>query len=269
MADNDKYGILEKARGHAGKITWTVGPIIGFLILWEVVVRILSLGYLMPVPSAVIVELARSFTVPMGGNTIQAHAYYSFMRIIIGYSTAVVAGILFGVMIGLSPLLRAIFRPLFELIRPIPTVAWIPLAILWFGVDEMAKYFIVFYGAFANVALSVYSGIQSIDPILVGAAKMLGCTDRQVTYKIILPSAVPYIFAGMQVGLSAGTMSVVVAEMIRSTEGLGWIIFAGQQNADMVQVLTGMVALAVFGLLLAMILRSVERKMCAWSVRNT
>ncbi len=269
MANDDRYGILAKARGHAGSVLWTVGPIVGFLIFWELAVRILGIGYLMPVPSAVLAELLRSFTTPMGGKTIQAHAYYSFMRILIGYSAAVASGILFGVMIGLSPWFRAIFRPLFELIRPIPTVAWIPLAILWFGVDEMAKYFIVFYGAFANVALSVYSGIQSTDPVLVGAAKMLGCTDRQVTWRVILPSAIPYIFAGMQVGLSAGTMSVVVAEMIRSTEGLGWIIFAGQQNADMVQVLTGMVALALFGLLLAMILRRVERKMCAWSVRNT
>jgi ABC-type nitrate/sulfonate/bicarbonate transport system permease component len=187
----------------------------------------------------------------------------------VGYGAAAVTGIIFGVSLGLSKLFRAMFRPLFELIRPIPTVAWIPISILWFGVDEMSKYFIVFYGAFANVALSVYMGIQQVDPVLIGAAKMLGCSDQQVTLKVVLPSSIPYIFSGMQVALSASIMSVVVAEMINSNEGIGWNIHAGQQTADMTQVLTGMVALAVFGLLMAAILRQIERKMCAWTIRNT
>lgn len=264
-----KNSLLEKFGKSAGDIAWVVGSIAGFLVLWQLSVSFTAIGTLMPGPVAVAATLFRSFTEPLGGNTMQEHAYYSFMRVIVGYGAAVVLGITSGVLMGLSKWFRAFFRPLFEMIRPIPTVAWIPLAILWFGVDEMSKYFIVFYGAFANVALSVYQGILSVDPVLIGAARMLGCSERQVTFKIMLPACVPYIFAGMQVGLSAGIMSVVVAEMIKSTEGIGWIIHAGQQNADMTQVLSGMVALALFGLLLATILRRIERKMCAWSIRNT
>ncbi|MDR1520411.1 MAG: ABC transporter permease [Planctomycetota bacterium] len=264
-----KNSLFRKLGKSAGDIAWVVGSIGGFLLLWQLSVSFTVIGTLMPGPFAVAATLMRSFAVPLGGHTIQEHAYYSFMRVIIGYGTAVALGISFGVGAGLSRWFRALFRPLFEMIRPIPTVAWIPLAILWFGVDEMSKYFIVFYGAFANVALSVYQGILGVDPVLIGAARMLGCSERQVTFKVMLPACIPYIFAGMQVGLSAGIMSVVVAEMIKSTEGIGWIIHAGQQNADMTQVLSGMVALALFGLLLATILRRVERKMCAWSVRNT
>jgi NitT/TauT family transport system permease protein/sulfonate transport system permease protein len=263
---NKTANLIGKKTMH---VVWTIIPITGFLIVWQLAALFTGIGRLMPGPIQVIESLFISFVEPLGPYTIQMHALYSLKRVMAGYGTAVITGIIFGVSLGLSKMFRALFRPLFELIRPIPTVAWIPISILWFGVDEMSKYFIVFYGAFANVALSVYMGIQRVDPVLVGAAKMLGCSDRQVTLKIVLPSCIPYIFSGMQVALSASIMSVVVAEMINSYEGIGWNIHAGQQSANMTQVLTGMVALAVFGLLMAAILRQVERKMCAWNTRNT
>lgn len=248
---------------------WATGAILGFLLFWQFMVTVTTLGRLLPSPLQVMDMLIRSLTTPIGPYTIQYHALFSLKRVMAGYSAAVILGIAAGIGMGLSRTFRAIFRPLFELIRPIPTVAWIPLAILWFGVDEMSKYFIVFYGAFANVVLSVFDGIQSVDPVLAGAAKMLGCTDRQVIFKVVLPSCIPYIFSGMQVALSAGICSVVVAEMIKSTEGVGWIIHAGQQVANMTQVLTGMAGMSLFGILLSSILSIVERKACAWNTRNT
>ncbi len=250
-------------------LMWTVGSILGFLVVWQVLVMVTPVGRLLPSPLQVAEMLIQSFQEPIGPMTIQNHALYSLKRIMVGYGVAVGLGIVAGIGMGLSKTFRAIFRPLFELIRPIPTVAWIPLAILWFGVDEMSKYFIVFYGAFANVVLSVYDGIQSVDPVLVGAARMLGCTERQVTVKVVLPSCIPYIFSGMQVALSASICSVVVAEMIKSTEGVGWIIHAGQQVANMTQVLTGMAGMSLFGIVLASILSMIERKACAWNIRNT
>jgi NitT/TauT family transport system permease protein/sulfonate transport system permease protein len=260
--------IITLIKRNTSHILWNLLPILAFLLVWELATIFTGIGRLMPGPVKIIQALFKSFVTPLGPYTIQVHALFSIKRIMIGYGVAVFTGIAFGVGIGLSRLFRALFRPIFELIRPIPTVAWIPISILWFGIDEMSKYFIVFYGAFANVALSVYMGIQRVDPVLVGAAKMLGCSDRQVTLKVVLPSTVPYIFSGIQVALSAGIMSVVVAEMINSYEGIGWNIHAGQQVADMTQVLTGMVALAVLGLLMAVILRQIERKMCAWNTRN-
>ncbi len=259
---------LKSVAGKVADFMWAVGSILGFLAIWQLLVMVTPLGRLLPSPLQVTGMLFRSVKTPIGPLTIQMHAFYSLKRIMVGYSVAVVSGITIGIGMGLSRTFRAIFRPLFELIRPIPTVAWIPLAILWFGVDEMSKYFIVFYGAFANVVLSVYDGIQSVDPVLVGAARMLGCTERQIIYKVVLPSCVPYIFSGMQVALSAGICSVVVAEMIKSTEGVGWIIHAGQQVANMTQVLTGMAGMSLFGVLLAAVLTMIERKACAWNTRD-
>ena len=263
--ENKTTKIIGKVLSH---IAWNIIPILCFLMILELATVFTRIGHLMPGPIKVFLSLLNSFVKPLGPYTLQVHALFSLKRIMVGYGTAVVTGIIFGVSIGLSKLFRAIFRPIFELIRPIPTVAWIPISILWFGIDEMSKYFIVFYGAFANVALSVYLGIQRVDPVLAGAAKMLGCSDRQVTFKVVIPSTIPYIFSGMQVALSAGIMSVVVAEMINSYEGIGWNIQAGQQNANMTQVLTGMVALALLGLLMAAILRQIEKKLCKWNERS-
>ena len=266
MTENKLFkSIKARFSGAAGSIF----AIFCFLAVWHLAVVLTPIGKLMPSPVKVAESLVNSFVNPIGPHTIQIHALYSLKRIMVGYSVACITGILFGIAIGLSKTLNSIFYPIFELIRPIPTVAWIPIAIIWFGTNEMSKYFIVFYGAFANVVVSVYSGILNVDPVLVGAAKMLGCTDRQVIFKIVLPAAVPSIFNGMQVALSASTMSVVVAEMIKAYEGIGWIIHAGQQTADMTTVLTGMVALALFGLVLSSILSAIERKLCAWSIRNT
>ena len=262
---NRSYELIKKGLSH---VVWNVVPILGFLLVWETATLLTRIGNLMPGPSEVLASFFRSFVTPLGPYTIQVHTLFSLQRILVGYGAAVITGILFGMGIGLSKVFCSIFRPIFELIRPIPTVAWIPISILWFGIDEMSKYFIVFYGAFSNVALSVYMGIHRVDSVLVGAAKMLGCSDRQITFKVVLPSTVPYIFSGMQVALSAGIMSVVVAEMINSTEGIGWNIHAGQQIANMTQVLTGMVSLAILGLLLAATLRQIERKLLRWNERS-
>lgn len=264
-----KTNRLKSVKSKTIEFLWAVLAILGFLCVWHLAVVLTPVGKLMPSPIAVVKSLAASFLTPIGPHTIQVHALYSLKRILVGYFAACILGIIFGLGIGLSKHLNAIFYPIFELIRPIPTVAWIPIAIIWFGTNEMSKYFIVFYGAFSNVVVSVYAGIRGVDPVLIGAAKMLGCTNRQVIFKVILPASVPSVFNGMQVALSAGTMSVVVAEMIKASEGIGWIIHAGQQVADMTEILTGMVALALFGLLLATILRSIERKLCAWNIRNT
>ena len=155
------------------------------------------------------------------------------------------------------------------MLRPIPTIAWIPLAILWFGVGETTMHFIIFYGTFTNVALNSYSGVMKVDPVLVGAAKMLGATDRQLLPKVILPGSVPSIFAGMQTGLSAGWMGVIAAEMVRSTEGLGWTIIMGQEIANTTQILAGMVAIAIIGLSLATTMRNLERRLCRWNERTS
>ncbi len=104
-----------------------------------------------------------------------------------------------------------------------------------------------------------------MDPELIGAAKMLGCSNRRIFTSIVLPSSVPYIFTGLQIAISSSWAAVVAAEMVRSTNGIGWLITAGQSIGDMGQVMVGIIVIGVVGFLLATIMRGVESKLCAWS----
>ncbi len=147
-------------------------------------------------------------------------------------------------------------------------MAWIPLAILWFGIGETTKYFIIFMGGFANIVLNSYDGTIKVNSTLEGAARLLGASDVQVFFHVILPSATPYIFAGLQVSLSTSWMAVLAAEMISSYEGAGWIINMGMQTGDTTLILVGMVSIAIVGFLLANVMRILERSLCSWTIRG-
>jgi NitT/TauT family transport system permease protein/sulfonate transport system permease protein len=249
-------------------VLFAVLSIVSFIIVWQLATSFTKIGKLIPGPIAVLTFFFGSFVKPIGKYTILMHTYISLRRVMIGYVTGIVLGVIAGIGMGVSKTFEAIFKPIFEMLRPIPTIAWIPLAILWFGVGETTKHFIIFYGAFANVTLNAYSGVQRIDQVLLGAAKMLGATDRQLLPKVILPACVPSIFAGMQTGLSAGWMGVIAAEMVKSSEGLGWTIIMGQETANTTQILSGMVAIAIIGLFLATAMRTLERRLCRWNERT-
>ena len=239
-----------------------------FLVIWYIIASRDRYG-MVPSPVDVFAFFIRSFTKPIGPYTMETHAYFSIKRVLVGYGAGILAGVFAGIGMGTSKIFKAIIQPFFEVIRQIPIIAWIPLSILWFGVAEMAKYFIIFLASFINVTLQTYDGVVRTDPILLGAAQMLGASQRQLLFKVIIPSSIPYIFTGMQTALSSSWMAVIAAEMIKATEGVGWLITAAQANADTVQILAGMIVIAVIGFLMAVILRKLERRLCAWNIRNT
>ncbi|MFZ3131187.1 MAG: ABC transporter permease [Desulfosporosinus sp.] len=261
--------IISKSGERFRAIFWGFTAIIGFLILWQVLVISTDIGKLIPAPIEVLKFFFKSIYKPVGKYPIQIHALVSLRRVMVGYMLGIVLGTTAGIAMGVSKIFSAIFKPIFEMLRPIPTIAWIPLSILWFGVGELSKYFIIFISTFVILTLNSFAGVKQTDPILVGAAKMLGAKDSQIFSKVILPSCVPNIFAGMQTALSASWMSVIAAEMIKSSEGVGWMITAGQETANTVQILAGMVAIAVMGYLMATIMRMAEGRLLAWNVRKT
>jgi len=243
--------------------------IIVFMIIWSLAVRFTKIGLLLPGPVAVGQFFLESFTVNIGKFTMLGHTLISLSRVMVGFLTGIILGVICGIGMGTSKMFKAIFSPLFELLRPIPTIAWIPIAILFFGTGEMTKYFIIFYGAFITVTLNTYSGVMQVDPVLIGAAKMLGAKENQMLFKVIIPSSLPSIMAGMQVGLANGWMGVIAAEMVKSREGLGWLILMGQASGSMIQILGGMVSIATIGLLLASAMRVLEKGLCRWNTRST
>lgn len=239
------------------------------LLVWYWAVTYTALGKMMASPLAVLKAFFIGFVKPLGKYTLLVHTLYSLYRVLVGYLLCAAVGIVLGILMGRVRLIDAIVRPVFNLIRPIPGVAWIPLAILWFGIGEKTKYFIIFMGGFANVLLNTYEGSKTVDTRLIGAAEMLGANKRQVFTYIVLPATVPYIFAGLQVALSTCWMAVLAAEMVCATEGVGYLINAGMNAANTTQILIGMVSIGLVGLLLASMMRSLERRLCAWKIKGT
>ena len=245
-------------------VVWGCLSFIGLVLLWQVLV-IVTGTKLFPGPFVVLSRFFEAFVVPLGPYTLVGHVLWSLSRVLVGYTLAAVRGITLGLTMGWFPVVQAIFKPLFDLLRPIAPLAWIPLAILWLGIEERSKYFLIFVASFVPFTLNAYAGAVKTDRQLIGASRMLGSTERQLFFKIVVPSSVPSIFSGAQVALSNAWMTMLAAEMIRSSYGIGWVIIAGQQINDMSQMIAGMLAIGIVGFLLASGMRLLERRLLVWN----
>ena len=257
-----KKNAVRETAAHLAAGIVSVGA---FLAVWQLAVLTTSLTKIMPGPVTVLKAFMDSFTVNIGQYNIIWHTAFSLTRVLIAYTAACVIGIILGLLMGRVRFIEAVFRPFYEIIRPVPPIAWISLSILWFGLGEMTKYFIIFLSAFSSITYTTFSGVRMVDPVLIGAGRMLGANSFQVFTTIILPASVPYIFSGMQVALGTSWATVVAAEMVRSSEGVGWIIVSGMEANNITQILVGIVAIGVMGFLLATLLRKIENVLCAWN----
>ena len=260
---------MKKVKSRLQSVLLSCIGVVIVILLWDAAVRYTLIGKLLPSPMEVLERFVYVTTHPIGKKyTLGAHLLVSLKRVLSGFICASAAGVLLGIAMGRFKTIEAIFHPLFELVRPIPSVAWIPLAIVWFGIGETAKFFIIFMVGFVNVVVNTYAGAKRVEEKMMGVAYMLGANQVQTFFRVVIPSCVPYIFAGMQVALSTCWMAVLAAEMVSSTEGIGWIITAGQEAGDMTQIFVGIIAIAVVGLLLAILMRWIEQILCRWRVRG-
>ncbi len=242
--------------------------IIAFLLIWQLAVSFTSVGMLIPGPLTTFTDFFEAFVIPIGQHTILYHVGVSLLRVLAGYVLAAVLGISIGLIMGWFKVLEAVIKPLIEVLRPIPAIAWIPISIVWFGLGEESKLFIMFLSAFMVIVMNTYDGARRVDEVLVGASRMLGANNFQVFKTIVFPASVPQIFTGLQNALSVAWMTVLAAEMVRSSEGVGWIIVMGMDNGNTAQILVGMVCISLMGFLLATVMRKIERKLCAWNIRG-
>lgn len=248
------------------KVFFTFLALASMVFVWQMLVTFTSAKNTTPPPIEVFTLLFRSMILPIGPYTIWGHLIFSLYRVFVGFSIASVVGIVMGIGMGRNLTIRALVRPIFEMLRSIPPIAWIPIAILWFGIGETTKFFIIFVASFTIVTLNAYTAAVNVDAVLIGAAKMLGSNDRQIFARVVLPSCMPQVFAGLQVAMSTSWCAVLAAEMVRSSEGCGWIIIRGSDTANIAQVLVGMIVIGAVGLVLSNIMRLIERKVCSWNI---
>ena len=243
-----------------------VASIGAFLLIWYLACALTALGKLLPDPVTVLVGMWGYITGTVGKCSLLMHAVHSLRRVLIGFVIGSAIGISLGLLMGRYRLARAIFNPIFRIIRPIPPIAWIPISIIWFGLGETPKIFLITLAAFANTTLNAMTGAENVDITTINAAKMLGANEFQIFTTVVIPASVPSIFAGLQVGISCAWASVVAAEMVKASNGLGWIIQAGMDNNNMTQILSGIIMIGLGGFVLTYIMRTIEGVACRWNM---
>jgi ABC-type nitrate/sulfonate/bicarbonate transport system permease component len=220
---------------------------------------------LMPAPGRVFERFIRTFTKPVARTSLFGHAWASLTRVLTALVFSWIVGIGLGILIGWSRACKAVIGTLFEIIRPIPPIAWIPIVIMWFGIGEFPKVLIVFIGTFVPLVINTAAGIAMVDRINMDVGKILGGSKYQVLGQIVIPTALPSIFAGIRTSVSSGWTTVLAAEMIAAQRGLGSLVTRGWQSSDMALVLVAVVTIAVIGALLAFLLNVMEKAVCPWT----
>jgi len=193
------------------------------------------------------------------GATLTGHIWASFQRFAYGFLLAAFIGIPLGLLMGWYRLLDEIVSPLFDALRFVAPIAWVPFAALWFGTGIGGPIMIIFAGAFPPCVINAYRGAKFVDPRLIEAANMLGTPSHRVIREVLLPASVPSIISGLRVSAGLGWQSLVGAELIVASAGVGYMMVQGQANISTTTVMAGMVAIGLVGLALDSALRFAER----------
>lgn len=245
----------------------SAGSVLVFLLIWLAAVEsgLLPRKYLStPIEIVKLFFLKLTQTAP-DGATLEVHILSSLQIALTGFTAALVIGIPLGLLMGWYKALNSFVNPIFEIIRPIPPVSWIPLTIVWLGIGLPAKSFIVFFAAFIPCVINSYTGIRQTNPTLINMSKAYGATNFEIFYKIGVPSASKMIFAGVRVALGNAWSTLVAAEMLAASSGLGYMILMGRQFTRPDIIILGIVTIGAIGTLFNWLLSVIERKFTGWN----
>src|SRR5438270_1249292 len=198
-------------------------------------------------------------------ETLHLHLLASVSRVFGGFGLALVAALPLGLLIGRIALVRQLVDPTLQLLRPVPVTAWLPLAMIIFGLGPRSAFFLVFLGAFYPILVNTIFGVRSVEPRLFEAAAMLGCTGPAQFFRVVLPAALPSIFTGMRLGLGFAWVVIVVGEMTGVQTGLGAIIMEARQLSRTEIVISGMIVIGTVGFLSDQLVMLIGRRLLAWS----
>lgn len=256
-ADSPEARGIRKIALRIGRF-WLLALVI---IVWQLISSAnASLQLLLPPPSSV---FTAGWELLKNGVLLQDIAV-SLTRVFTAVGVAALIGVPLGAALGGVPAFRWSFDPLLEFIRPIPPLAWIPLAILWFGISEREIDFIIFLAAFFPIVLNSAAGFHDVDQHIVRAARSLGANPFIVFWTVYVPSAISHIVVGIRTGMGIGWMALVAGELVGATTGLGFLISQGRMVFRSDYILLGMVTIGVLGLALDGSIRALSRAFMPW-----
>ena len=238
-----------------------VAALVALLVLWELLTRTGRIPALfLPSPLGVInagVEMARS-------GELATHVATSLRRIALGFGLGALGGVSVGLVTGFWSVAEAVGNPLIAATFPIPKIALLPLLILWLGIGEASKVAVVALGVFFPMAINTYAGVRQADPVLIRAAVSFGAGRWSVIRKVILPSALPMVFAGLKLGAGTALLLLVAAEQIAADAGIGFLILQSGNLMETTKLMVGIVVLSVLGVVSYWAIGALERAVIRW-----
>jgi NitT/TauT family transport system permease protein len=237
--------------------------IVAVVVAWEALVRLRGIAPIyLPAPSSVFVYLSRM----IADGSMPYHLGITLLRIFVGFALAAVCGIVLGVLMGMSRTVARVADVWIAALYPLPKISLIPLLIIWVGTGEAYKIVISAISAFFPIVISTYAGIRQTDRGLIKAAKDLGANARQIQLKVVIPGAIPSIFAGLHLGMGIAIILVVAAEMIggSSQGGMGWLLISSGQVMETEKVFASLIVLAVVGAVVIKLQQWIDRRVAPW-----
>lgn len=213
----------------------------------------------LPLPLDVLQRMAELVREPFAGHTLGQHLLSSLERFAMGFTLAVLVGIPLGLCMAWFRWVDRLVSPVFEAVRFVAPIAWVPFAALWFGTGIGGPVLIIFMGAFAPVLINTYRGAKGVERKYVEAARMLGAGHLRTITQVLLPAAVPSIVAGLRVSAGLGWQSLVGAELIVASSGVGYLMVKGQAAISTATVMSGMLAIGIVGLAMDVALRRLQQ----------
>lgn len=248
----------------------TSGPIslITALVLFGLWLLITEMGWVKPLflpsPLAVWDKFVIAMTEGVSNSTLIQHTLASLGRVLGAFFLALVTAVPIGILMGVNRIVRGLFDPIIEFYRPLPPLAYLPLIIIWLGIGEFPKVFLIYLAIFAPMAIAARAGVRSVSTEQIHAAYAMGATRMQVISQVILKAALPEIFTGMRIGIGVGWTTLVAAEMVAAHRGLGFMVLNAAEYLASDTVIMGIIVIGIFAFAFDLMLRYLEKALIPW-----
>jgi taurine transport system permease protein len=257
-----------RGRALAAQLATAVLTLAIVLALWHLLTAVT--GFISPArfatPAEVGVSLRQIAIDGYSNGRLHEHVLRSVLLVTMGFTVAASIGVALGLAMGASRRVEALVNPIFLVLRPIPPLAWIPLAIVWLGLGDAAKMMVIFVSAFVPSVINSYTGVRQIDKPIFEAAAMLDVTGLRYWREVLVPGALPSIFTGLRLSLQASWTTLVAAELVGAITGLGQILNQAAQDIYPAMILVGMISVALCGWLMTVGLGWIEKRVMPWKV---
>jgi taurine transport system permease protein len=264
-ARNGWHALLARASGAPAATIATIATVVALLAGWEFASHLQWVPpVLLPPPETVIRKLVQLSTEGFDDATLGQHIFASLSRIALAFLLALVTAIPAGLLIASHRIARGILDPIIEFYRPIPPLAYLPLMVIWFGIGEASKVLLIYLTMFAPLTISTAAGASRVAKSRLLAAASLGATRLKLMRYVVLPSALPDILTGLRIALGAGWSTLVAAELIAATRGLGFMVYSASRFLVTDVVIAGILMIGAIALILEVGLRWMQRKLTPW-----